>query len=344
MTTAYRALPVIDIAGLIAGDDGARARVAADLGKAARESGFLYCVGHGIAREQRERLLSSAQRFFAQPHDAKMRFYIGNSTNHSGYVPAGEEVFAGATPDAKEAFDVPLDVPASDPASGSNAFLGPVQWPDDQTFVDDVKAYYAAVAEVARRMFAGFALAMGLPGDWFDARLTKPASQLRLIHYPYSPDAPPDGPGIGSHTDYECFTILLPTAPGLEVLNGAGEWIDVPPVEDAFVVNIGDMLEAMTNGAFVATSHRVRRVKEERYSFPYFAACDYETVIEPLPGFVCADRPAKYRPLVSGDHLLAQTAQTFEYMKRRLADGTLRLPDGALGLSSFGEEARHARA
>jgi isopenicillin N synthase-like dioxygenase len=344
MTTAYRTLPIVDIAGLSSGDAAARLRVARDLGAAARDSGFLYCTGHGVGRDLRARLLGAAKTFFARPHQAKMQVYIGNSTNHSGYVPAGEEVFAGATPDAKEAFDVPLDVPASDPAHGRNAFLGPVQWPDDTAFRADVTAYYAAVASVARRMFAGFALAMDLPEDWFDSRLTKPASQLRLIHYPYNQAAPPDGPGIGAHTDYECFTILLPTAPGLEVLNGAGEWIDVPPIEDAFVVNIGDMLEAMTNGAFVATSHRVRRVKEERYAFPYFAACDYETVIAPLPHFVTAGRPARFSPIVSGDHLLAQTAQTFAYMKKRLADGTMTLPQGALGLSSFGGEARDAPA
>jgi isopenicillin N synthase-like dioxygenase len=344
MTATRRFLPIVDVAGLFAGGVADRARVADELGSAARSSGFLYCTGHGIPRELRSRLLGASKRFFARGHDAKMRYYIGNSTNHSGYVPAGEEVFAGATPDAKEAFDVPLDVPQEDPAAGSNAFLGPVQWPDDDNFVADVKAYYTEVAALARRIFAGFALAMGLPEDWFEPRLTRPAAQLRLIHYPYNADAPPDGPGIGAHTDYECFTILLPTAPGLEVLNDAGEWIDVPLVEDAFVVNIGDMMEAMTNGVFVATSHRVRRVKEERFSFPYFAACDYDTVIEPLPRFVTADRPAKFKPLVSGDHLLAQTAQTFTYMKRRVADGSLILPKGTLGLSSFGEEARHATA
>ncbi len=199
-------------------------------------------------------------------------------------------------------------------------------------------------SELARRLFAGFALALDMPEDWFEPHLNKPASQLRLIHYPYSPDAPADEPGIGAHTDYECFTILLPTAPGLEVMNGAGEWIDAPPLEDAFVINIGDMLEAWTNGTFAATSHRVRKVSQERYSFPYFASCDYHTVVAPLAQFVSAENPAKYQPLVSGDHLLAQTAQTFEYLKKRLADGTFKLPDSSLALSSFGQEARQRKA
>ena len=98
----------------------------------------------------------------------------------------------------------------------------------------------------------------------------KPPSQLRLIHYPYNPTAG-EAFGIGSHTDYECLTLLSSTAPGLEVLNSAGRWIDAPPLPGALVVNIGDMMEIWTNGEFVATSHRVRPVKEERYSVPCFS-------------------------------------------------------------------------
>lgn len=343
MTADFKSLPIVDIAGLASPDPAQRRAVADRLGEAARSAGFLYCVGHGIDETLRAGVIAAAKRFFARSFDDKMNWYIGRSTNHSGYVPEGEEVFAGATmPDKKEAFDVSIDLPADDPEvlAGTTPLLGPVIWPDDETFRTEVLAYYQAVAAMAKRMFAGFALAMGLPEDWFDSRLQRPPSQLRLIHYPYQADAPVDAPGIGAHTDYECFTILMPTAPGLEVMNGAGEWIDAPPIEGGFIVNIGDMLEVMTNGAFVATSHRVRKVQEERYSFPFFAACDYHTVIEPLPNFVSADNPPKFTALVSGDHLLAQTAQTFTYLKKRVADGTMVMPQGSFGLSSFGAEAR----
>ncbi len=151
---------------------------------------------------------------------------------------------------------------------------------------------------------------------------------------------PQDRPGIGAHTDYECFTVLLPTAPGLEVLNGAGEWIDVPLVEGAFVINIGDMLELLSNGAFVATSHRVRKVAEERYSFPLFCALDYDTLVAPAAELLDPGTPSRYQPLVCGEHLFAQTAQTFGYLKRRLESGELTLPEGSKGLSSFGYQPR----
>jgi 2OG-Fe(II) oxygenase superfamily len=144
--------------------------------------------------------------------------------------------------------------------------------------------------------------------------------------------------GIGAHTDYECFTLLKPTAPGLEVLNGAGDWIDVPPVPDTFVVNIGDMLELWINGAYVATSHRVRKVKEERYSFPLFFNVDYHTEVKPLPQF--ASRDGRQRPtLCAGEHLFAQTAQTFAYLRNRVEAGELVLPAGSLETGQFGQEA-----
>lgn len=125
-------------------------------------------------------------------------------------------------------------------------------------------------------------------------------------------------------------------------MNGAGDWIDVPLVEGGFVINVGDMMEVWTNGTFVATSHRVRKVKEERYSFPFFAACDYHTVVEPLARFCAAGEAPRYEALVAGDHLLAQTAQTFRYLRERIEAGTFRLPKDTRKLSSFGQEAIHA--
>ncbi len=220
--------------------------------------------------------------------------------------------------------------------------LGPNQWPDLPGFKEDVKAYYDAVFALSNRLFKGFALALDLPEDAFTQHIHTPPSQLRMLHYPYNPMMTEDRPGIGAHTDYECFTILLPTAPGLEVLNGAGEWIDVPLIDGAFVINIGDMLEVLSNGHYVATSHRVRKVKEERYSFPLFCACDYDTVIEPLPELVDPKSPRQYEPTVCGDHLYAQTLQTFGYLKKKLATGELQLPEGAKNLSSFGYHKKKA--
>ncbi|PWR23925.1 isopenicillin N synthase family dioxygenase [Zavarzinia compransoris] len=335
----FTSLPVVDISALGGRDPEARARTAAALRVAARDVGFLYVTGHGMAPALFDGLLAAATEFFARPHDEKMQVYIGRSSNHRGYVPVGEEVFYGASKDLKEAYDLALDLPAADPDYlAGNPMLGPNQWPALPGFRERVGAYYDAVLAVGRRLLQGFAEAMGEAPDGLDHLVTKPPSQLRLVHYPFNPEAK-DATGIGAHTDYECFTLLHVTAPGLEVMNGAGVWIDVPPMPGAFVVNIGDMMELWTNGAFVATSHRVRKVKEERYSFPLFFNVDYGTEVEPLPRFVDADHPA--RPgLIAGEHLFAQTAQSFTYLRQRLEGGTLKLPETALALSSFGQEAR----
>lgn len=221
--------------------------------------------------------------------------------------------------------------------------VGPNQWPELEGFQDTVNAYYEAVFDLGRHLLQGFARALGQEETFFDSFVTCPPSQLRLLHYPFNPDAQ-DSQGIGAHTDYECFTLLLPTAPGLEVMNGAGEWIDVPLLPDAYVVNIGDMMEVWTNGRFVATSHRVRKVKEERYSFPLFFACDYDTVVAPLPQLLEGDEAPRFEPIRAGDHLLAQTMQSFTYLIEKQKSGGMQLPEGAKALSSFGQEARQKAA
>lgn len=333
----FSTIPLVDISALIAGNvEGSRAAAEA-LGKAARQVGFLYVTGHGIPVLLFNRLLDAATRFFAQPSERKMEVYIGRSFNHRGYVPAGEEVFAAGTKDSKEAFDLSIDLPTDHPAvRAGTPMLGPNQWPDLPGFQTAVSAYYDAVFAVGRALIRGFAIALGEAPSLFDPFITTPPSQLRLIHYPFDPKAV-DAVGIGAHSDYECFTLLHSTGPGLEVMNGAGQWIDAPPVPGTLTVNIGDLMELWTNGEFVATSHRVRRVQQERYSFPLFFMVDYATKVAPLPRF---RNRGERQGLIAGEHLFAQTTQTFRYLAERLKSGELTLPSGAHALSSFGQEAR----
>jgi len=331
--TAFQRLPVVDIHGLFAADLPTRQATARLLDQAARDAGFLYITGHGVPEAQVQRLVARAQAYFAQALGDKMAAYIGHSSNHSGYVPQGEEQFYGAKPDLKEAYDVGFDCP---PELPRRPMLGINQWPAMPGFREDVQAYYQAVFALSQALFRGFALALGLPEDRFTRHIHTPPSQLRLVHYPYAADMPADRPGIGAHTDYECFTILLPTCDGLEVQNGVGEWIDAPVLPGAFVINIGDMMEVLSNGHYVATTHRVRKVYQERYAFPLFCALDSDTVIAPLPELIAPGDAARYTPVVCGDHLYAQTLQTFAYLKARVADGRLQLPPGARELGSFG--------
>jgi isopenicillin N synthase-like dioxygenase len=343
----FREIPVIDIAPLGGSDPAAEQAVVEQLRLAASEVGFFHVSGHGIAPAVTARLRAASQRFFGQSQKRKMASYIGRSANHRGYVPEGEEAFGEGMRDRKEAFDLALDLPAERvPAGnypGGHPMLGPNQWPDLPGFREDVMAYYAAAFAAGRRLLRGLCMALGQPAEALDHLVLAPPSQLRLIHYPAQADAE-DSPGIGAHTDYECFTLLLASSPGLEVMNQAGEWIDAPPVPGALVVNIGDMMEFWSGGEFVATSHRVRRVAEERWSFPLFFALDYDTELMPL-----GRSGAARAPIRTGEHLYAQTVRTFRYLQQRAiegqgegeGEGVVALPQMGPQAPAFGQQARH---
>lgn len=333
--TQSRVLPLVDISMLASGHLDDRLSVVRQLDQACAEAGFLYIRGTQLDGALFRRLLARAQAYFALDLATKMKSYIGNSENHSGYVPVGEEQFGAGELDLKEAFDVNCDYARRE---GRRPLLGPNLWPEMPGFREDVQAYYRHVTGIGGQLFRAFALALGLDEHHFDAHVRHPPSQLRLIHYPFDATAQ-DRPGIGSHTDYECFTLLFATAPGLQIIDKQGQWIDVPLVEGTMILNIGDMMEILSNGRYIATRHRVKKVREERYSFALFHACDYDYVVAPV---VRGEVP-RYAPLKGGEHLFNQTAQTFAYLKRRIASGELAL-SGALPLNSFGLESDAARS
>lgn len=330
MMTKAPVLPIVDITRIDSNRIEDRLAVAEELDRACTDTGFLYIRGAQLDAALFDRLIARAKAYFALPAEAKMQSYIGLSENHSGYVPVGEEQFGEGSDDLKEAYDINRDYPH---ASGRNPLLGPNIWPDMPGFREDVQAYYSHVTQIGGALFRSFALALGLAEDHFDALTSHSPSQLRLIHYPYDATAR-DCPGIGAHTDYECFTLLFATAPGLQIINKQGAWIDVPLIDGTVIMNIGDMMEIMSNGRYIATRHRVKKVPEERYSFALFHACNYDHVIAPV---VKGEAP-RYAPLKCGEHLYNQTAQTFAYLKRRIASGELVLND-AVPLDSFGQRA-----
>jgi isopenicillin N synthase-like dioxygenase len=336
---AFERLPIVDVSGLASPELAERRATARLLDLAAQEAGFFYVEGHGVREELISGLLDAAVRFFQLPQPVKDRYYIGKSRNHRGYVPPGEEVFYGQSNDTKEAFDLSLDLPADDSDYlAGNRLLGPNVWPLEVSgFREQVYAYYQAVVAFGRRLLRGFLLALDQAEDHFDAVLTKPPSQLRLIHYPIVPHAL-DAPGIGAHTDYECFTILHASSAGLEVLNSAGRWLEAPPIPGTFLINIGDLFEVLSNGRWASTTHRVSRVREERYSAPLFFNLDYTAEVAPLPNLVTGSDALHYPCVRAGEHLLAQTIQSFSYLKREVESGALRLPQGALALASFARE------
>lgn len=308
-------LPIVDISDLSSTNIEKRLSVAALMDNACRQSGFLHIKSSNFDKNLFKQLLEVAKQYFAQEEAVKMQHYIGKSQNHSGYVPIGEEQFKPNSHDIKEAYDINIDYLGD---TECRSLVGKNQWPDSLIFKETVQQYYQHIRQIGHQIFRALALALGLTETYFDEHLTFAPSQLRLIHYPYNPNAQ-DSLGIGSHTDYEFFTLLLPTAPGLQVLSKNGEWLDVPLIENTLVMNIGDMMQVISNGQYIATKHRVKKVQEERYAFPFFFSCNYDFIVKPL---IDTAHP-KYPAIKCGEHLFNQTVQSFNYLKKRLQNGEL---------------------
>lgn len=314
-------LPLIDVAALRFGTRREARRVADQIGVAARDIGFFRIRNHGISLDLINETYRVAERFFTQSDDEKQRYYIGRSRNHRGYVPFTEKGdYADEVHRNYEAFDLGLDLPDSDPDFlAGNLVLGPNVWPDLDGFKTTVSRYYAEVAQLGRLICAALEEFLGLPKGRITDQMTKPVSQLRLLHYVRPKVAKDHGSvNMGAHTDYECLTLLHTRNEGLQVMTQDDHWIDVPVDHGAYVVNIGDMLEAWTNGILRSTPHRVVNRSRERFSMPYFVAANHDTVITPFPELIGEGRPALYEPFQAGAHLERMLRRDFPYLRQRL--------------------------
>lgn len=328
--------PLISLSELQSGDRDQYRRLCDQIGAAAREIGFLRICDHGIDLKLIEATYAAAERFFVMPDAFKRRYYIGNSSNHRGYVPFTEK---GDYPDEVsrnyEAFDLGLDLPSTDPQYlAGNRLLGPNVWPELGEFRDTVSEYYMQISALGRRLCECLELHLGLPREAITCQMNKPISQLRLLHYVRKSDLRDHrSVNMGAHTDYECLTLLHTRNKGLQVMTQEDQWVDVPVDPGTFIVNIGDMLEAWSNGLLRSTPHRVLNLSPERFSMPYFVAANYETEIRPFPQLLRPDAPPRYDPFLAGEHLERMLFRDFPYLRhqkdRRLSLTSSQAPAGS---------------
>jgi isopenicillin N synthase-like dioxygenase len=284
-------LPVIDVSPLrsaLADHDPAVVAVAGAIDRACRDTGFFLVTGHGVDPAALSELDRAARAFFSRPETEKAAVAMARGGRAwRGWFPEGGELTAGR-PDHKEGFYVGAElgpdhprVRAGTPLHGPNLFpaepaeLGPLvlRWLDEMT-------------ALGHHLVRGVGLALGLDGGWFDRHLTAdPTVLFRIFRYPPRP-ADDDGWGVAEHTDYGLLTILAHDGtPGLQVRGSTG-WLDVPAVADAFVVNLGDMLDRMTQGRYRSTPHRVRHGSPgsgDRLSFPFFFDPAWDAEVRPVP-------------------------------------------------------------
>ena len=341
---AFTSIPEVDLSRWH-GDAKSRAAFAAELVAVSHEVGFFQLVGHGVPAAFRARYFDQLRTFFALPDDVKATIDKARSRHFRGWERVGAEL-TDNRPDFREQLDVSTEHPAR-AADVEPAYLrldGPNQWLPEAVqpgFRAVVLELFARLGSVAEEIMAALSAGLGLAPDHLHRVFgERPLSFAKLIHYP---PTPPGEAGVNAHHDAGFLTLLMQHGVGgLQVLNPAGDWIDVPPRDDAFVVNLGEMLQAMTGNYVVATTHRVIAT-EERYSSGYFHGPDLRTRLDPLPlppGFAAAVAAsprhagagfmAKRHELVSGRSGIASTSagvygeQLWNYYVRSYPDNVRR--------------------
>lgn len=306
------AIPVIDLTDLETGNPQALARIAHDIGNAARDIGFFYVRNHGVAADLIDAAFAASAKFFALPTAEKAAIAIDKVGANRGYAGLLTEALDPTRPaDLKEAFNIGFD----DPATGLGADgRGRNAWPRLDGFQSVMQTYFDAVLALGRRLHRAIAVDLGLEPDFFADKLDHPLATLRLLHYPPHPaDALAGQIGAGAHTDYGNITLLATDAVGgLEVCRRDGVWVAAPVIPGTFVVNIGDSLMRWSNDVYVSNPHRVvNRGNRERWSIAFFLDANPDAVISALPGCVAPGAVAKYPPVTMAAYLRQRLNATY---------------------------------
>ena len=307
-------IPLIDLAAFSSASTAERARVVQEVRKALEEIGFLTIAGHGVAQSLIDRANQVCLDFFDKPDEEKLRYCPAKPGSRGYNAFKGRTVGIAQDPTLKrslqESFAVGrIDVP-DDPyffSKDAGHRFAPNIWPDEPgEFKDVMSDYYRAMDSTYHTIMRLFAVALDLPETYFDSMIDKHGSLLRLTHYPALDSEPLPGEyRSATHTDGGALTILHidDTPDSLQVKLRSGEWINVNRIPGAFIINIGDMMMRWTNDKWTSNWHRVVNPpmvngrSERRLSLVFFAATNYDTIVECLPNCSDADHPPLYPPI-----------------------------------------------
>ncbi|QDI04060.1 isopenicillin N synthase family oxygenase [Xanthomonas cerealis pv. cerealis] len=293
-------IPTLDITRF----DTDREAFVAELGAAYREWGFAGIRNHGIAQAQIDAAYAVFKAFFALPEQVKRKYHVPGSGGARGYTAFGVETAKDSRHfDLKEFWHIGREI-ADD--SKYRDVMPPNLWPSEVPgFREHGYGLYQALDQLGARVLAALALHIGLPEHYFADKTESGNAILRPIHYPpiivgaASGEHPPNV-RAGAHEDINLITLLVgASAAGLEVKSKQGEWVPFTSDADTIVVNIGDMLQRLTNHVYPSTTHRVvnppgEQARQPRYSVPFFLHPNPDFVIDVLPSCISADNPSRY--------------------------------------------------
>jgi isopenicillin N synthase-like dioxygenase len=326
-------VPVLDISPFRAGGSGDKQAVAREVDRACRNIGFLVIAGHGVPGDLVQAMEAVSRRFFDLPLAAKHAVDRPAPDVSRGSVGITGETLGRARDqtatagDLNESFIIgPFETPdpgyAFAPAAGQH--FAPNLWPRELPEMEGIAAdYYRALDSVAVTLMRIFAVALDLPEHYFDPKVARAISRIRLRNYPEPITAPEPGQlRAGAHSDFGSLTILLAEdrPGGLQVCNSAGHWVNVPVVPGCFIVNIGDLMQRWTNDRWVSTLHRVVNppgdlvAGSRRQSIVFFHNPNYDTVIETIDTCVGSGEAPRYPPTTSGEYLRTLFVKTQNYL------------------------------
>ena len=284
------------------------AAFAAALGGSFERFGFAVVSDHGIPDELIERAWAETRQLFELPDEEKRSYYTAAGGGQRGYTPFKTEIAKGASKvDLKEFWHVGRGLPEGHRYSD---VMPPNIWPSrPEGFRPVFEELFAAFDTAGDRLLSAIARHLKLDAHWFDPAVKDGNSILRLLHYPPIP-ADAEGVRAGAHEDINLITLLLGAEEaGLELLGSDGKWLPIKPPEGAMVVNVGDMLQRLTNHVLPSTTHRVvnpppERRGHSRYSMPFFLHPAPDFLIETLPSCITPENPNRYpEPITAHDYL-----------------------------------------
>jgi len=306
--TAMRTIPLVDLSTFARGDAQSRAAFVASLGDAFHTIGFVGVTNHGISKELIENFYAAAKAFFALPEQIKKKYEIEGSAGQRGYTSFGREHAKDSqVADLKEFFQIAQEVGPHDPLHEIYPDNPDVAEAPD--FLKYGRELYRAFESTGGLLLQAIALHLNLPEDYFQDKIDKGSSILRAIHYPPITQEPASAIRAERHEDINLITLLVgASAGGLQLLNMHEEWLDIVPEDDEIVINVGDMLQRLTNNYLKSTTHRVVNPPQElwhlpRLSIPFFLHPKPDMDLTVLPSCVTADRPVAYEAITAGAYL-----------------------------------------
>lgn len=304
-------IPRLDLNTYLNGSAEERKRFSDDIGRAFNETGFVTITNHGLSKELIDNLYKQVKALFALPEEVKLKYEIPGLAGQRGYTSKGKETAKGfKVPDLKEFWQIGQTVTDGDPIKN--------EYPDNVT-VEELPEFNTVTREIyqklegaGKNLLRAIAVYLGLDENYFDDKVHNGNSILRTLHYfPIEdPDAlPPDAVRAGAHEDINLITLLIgASADGLEVLTRENTWYPIKAHGEDIVVNVGDMLQRLTNGKLKSTTHRVvnpprEEMKNSRFSVPFFLHPKSDMDLTSLESCIDAGHPKQFSDMTAGEYL-----------------------------------------